>query len=239
LLVKSHGGPTAATSTSLAWDIQFWTNRGVAILDVNYGGSSGYGRPYRERLNGQWGIVDVDDCVNGAHYLVEQGRVDGEKLAIRGSSAGGYTTLCALVFRDIFKAGASYYGISELEALAKENHKFEARYLDRLIGPYPERKDIYRQRSPIHFTRLLSCPLIIFQGLEDEVVPPNQAEMMVKALRDKGLPVAYVAFPGEQHGFRHAETIKRALDGELYFYSRVFDFELAQAVEPVVIENLE
>ena len=238
LLVKSHGGPTGATSTSLAWDIQYWTSRGVAVLDVNYGGSSGYGRDYRERLDGQWGIVDVEDCVNGARYLAEQGRVDAGRLAIRGSSAGGYTTLCALTFRDTFRAGASYYGISDLEALAKETHKFEARYLDRLIGPYPERRDIYRKRSPIHFTHLLSCPLILFQGLEDEIVPPNQAEMMVAALRVKGLAVAYVPFAGEQHGFRRAETIKRALDAELYFYSRVFGFELAEAVEPVEIYNL-
>jgi len=238
LLVKSHGGPTGATSSSLVWDIQYWTSRGVAVLDVNYGGSSGYGRNYRERLDGQWGIVDVDDCVNGARYLAEQGRVDADRLAIRGSSAGGYTTLCALTFREIFKAGASYYGISDLEALAKETHKFEARYLDRLIGPYPGRRDIYRKRSPIHFTHLLSCPLILFQGLEDEIVPPNQAEMMVAALRVKGLAVAYVPFAGEQHGFRRAETIKRALDAELYFYSRVFGFELAEAVEPVEIYNL-
>jgi dipeptidyl aminopeptidase/acylaminoacyl peptidase len=207
-------------------------------LDVNYGGSTGYGREYRQRLDGQWGIVDVDDCVNGALYLVEQGRVDMERLAIRGGSAGGYTTLGALTFRDIFKAGASYYGISDLEALAKETHKFEARYLDRLIGPYPERQDIYQERSPIHFSHLLSCPLILFQGLEDEVVPPNQAEMMVEALKSKGLAVAYVPFEGEQHGFRRADTIKRALDGELYFYSRVFNFELAEPVEPVSIENL-
>lgn len=238
LLVKCHGGPTGATSTSLVWDIQYWTSRGVAVLDVNYGGSSGYGRNYRERLDGQWGIVDVDDCVNGARYLAEQGRVDADRLAIRGSSAGGYTTLCALTFHEIFKAGASYYGISDLEALAKETHKFEARYLDRLIGPYPDRRDIYRKRSPIHFTHLLSCPLILFQGLEDEIVPPNQAEMMVAALRVKGLAVAYVPFAGEQHGFRRAETIKRALDAELYFYSRVFCFELAEAVEPVEIHNL-
>jgi dipeptidyl aminopeptidase/acylaminoacyl peptidase len=238
LLVKSHGGPTAATSTTLAWEIQYWTSRGIAVLDVNYGGSSGYGRDYRERLEGQWGIVDVDDCVNGALYLAAQGRVDGERLAIRGSSAGGYTTLCALTFRNIFKAGASYYGISDLEALAKETHKFEARYLDRLIGPYPERQDIYRNRSPIHFTDLFSCPLILFQGLEDEVVPPNQAEMMLRALQAKGLAVAYVAFPGEQHGFRRAETIKHALDAELYFYSKVFTFELAEPVEPVQIHNL-
>ncbi len=238
LLVKSHGGPTGATSTSLAWHIQYWTSRGIAVLDVNYGGSSGYGREYRQRLHKQWGIVDVADCVNGARYLTELGRVDGDRLAIRGSSAGGYTTLCALTFRDIFKAGASYYGISDLEALAKETHKFEARYLDRLIGPYPERRDIYRKRSPIHFTHLLSCPLILFQGLEDEIVPPNQAEMMRDALQAKGMAVAYVPFAGEQHGFRRAETIKRALDAELYFYSRVFGFELAQPVEPVEIHNL-
>jgi dipeptidyl aminopeptidase/acylaminoacyl peptidase len=189
-------------------------------------------------LDRQWGIVDVDDCVNGARYLVERGRVDGDRLAIRGSSAGGYTTLCALTFRDIFKAGASYYGISDLEALAKETHKFEARYLDRLIGPYPEKRDLYRERSPIHFTHLLSCPLILFQGLEDEIVPPNQAEMMLAALQTKGFAVAYVPFAGEQHGFRRAETIKRALDAELYFYSRVFGFKLAEPVEPVEIYNL-
>jgi dipeptidyl aminopeptidase/acylaminoacyl peptidase len=238
LLVKIHGGPTAATSTALAWEIQYWTSRGFAVLDVNYGGSSGYGRAYRQRLEGQWGIVDVDDCANGARYLAEQGRVDDKRLAIRGSSAGGYTTLCALTFRNIFKAGASYYGISDLEALAKETHKFEARYLDRLVGPYPARQDIYRQRSPIHFTDLLSCPLILFQGLEDEVVPPNQAEMMVAALQTRGLTVAYVPFEGEQHGFRQAETIKRALDSELYFYSRVFGFELEEAVEAIEIHNL-
>ncbi|MCG6918807.1 MAG: S9 family peptidase [Deltaproteobacteria bacterium] len=238
LLVKIHGGPTSATSTSLAWDIQYWTSRGFAVLDVNYGGSSGYGRSYRQRLEGQWGIVDVADCVNGARFLVEQGWVDGERLAIRGSSAGGYTTLCALTFRHTFKAGASYYGISDLEALAKETHKFEARYLDRLVGPYPDRLDIYRQRSPIHSTHLLSCPLILFQGLEDEVVPPNQAEVMLEAFKAKGLPVAFLPFEGEQHGFRRAETIKRALDSELYFYSKVFHFELADPIEPIEIHNL-
>jgi len=237
-LIKIHGGPTSATSSSLAWDIQYWTSRGFAVLDVNYGGSSGYGRSYRQRLEGQWGIVDVDDCVNGARFLVKQGWVDGERLAIRGSSAGGYTTLCALTFRHTFKAGASYYGISDLEALAKETHKFEARYLDRLVGPYPDRLDIYRQRSPINYTNLLSCPLILFQGLEDEVVPPNQAEMMLETLQSKGLPVAYIPFEGEQHGFRRAETIKRALDSELYFYSRVFDFELPEPLEPIEIYNL-
>jgi dipeptidyl aminopeptidase/acylaminoacyl peptidase len=238
LLVKSHGGPTSATVAVLMLGIQYWTSRGIAVLDVNYGGSTGYGRAYRERLNDNWGIVDVDDCVNGARFLSARGDADGNRLMIDGGSAGGYTTLCALTFRDQFKAGASHYGVSDAEALAKETHKFESRYLDNLIGQYPERRDLYVQRSPIHFTDKLSCPVIFFQGMEDKVVPPNQAETMVEALRQKGVPVAYVAFAGEQHGFRRAENIKRALDGELYFYSRVFEFELAEAVEPVPIENL-
>ena len=238
LLVMSHGGPTSASSAALKYAIQYWTSRGIAVLDVNYGGSSGYGRKYRERLKGQWGIVDVDDCVNGARYLVEGGEVDGNRLAIRGGSAGGYTTLCALTFRDVFKAGASHYGISDLEALARDTHKFESRYLDGLIGPYPERRDLYVERSPIHFTDRLSCPMILFQGLEDKVVPPNQAEKMVEAVRAKRLPVAYLTFEAEQHGFRKAENIKRVLEAELYFYSKVFNFELADPVEPVKIENL-
>ena len=238
LLVKSHGGPTSATIAVLMLGIQYWTSRGIAVLDVNYGGSTGYGRAYRARLNDNWGIVDVDDCVNGARFLAASGDADPNRLMIDGGSAGGYTTLCALTFRDAFKAGASHYGVSDAEALAKETHKFESRYLDNLIGPYPERRDLYVQRSPIHFADRLSCPVIFFQGLEDKVVPPNQAEMMVEALRRKGVPVAYVAFEGEQHGFRRAENIKRSLDGELYFYSRVFGFELAEAVEPVLIENL-
>jgi len=208
------------------------------VLDVNYGGSTGYGREYRERLNGNWGIVDVDDCVNGAKFLAARGQADANRSMIDGGSAGGYTTLCALTLRDYFKAGASYFGVSDLEALELDTHKFESRYSDGLVGPYPERKDLYFARSPINFTDRLSCPLIFFQGLEDKVVPPNQAEMMVDALRKKGLPVAYVAFEGEQHGFRRAENIKRSLDGELYFYSRVFGFELAEPVEPVDIENL-
>jgi dipeptidyl aminopeptidase/acylaminoacyl peptidase len=189
-------------------------------------------------LKGQWGVVDVDDCVNGARYLVERGLADGKRLAITGGSAGGYTTLCALTFRDVFKAGASHYGIGDLEALAHDTHKFESRYEESLVGPYPAQRDLYRARSPIHFTDRLSCPVIFFQGLEDKIVPPNQAEMMVAALKAKGLPVAYVPFAGEQHGFRRAENIKRALDGELYFYSRVFGFSLADPVEPVEIENL-
>jgi dipeptidyl aminopeptidase/acylaminoacyl peptidase len=238
LLVKSHGGPTSATIAVLVPGIQYWTSRGIAVLDVNYGGSTCYGRAYRERLHGNWGIVDVDDCVNGARFVAARGEVDGQRLMIDGGSAGGYTTLCALTFRDEFKAGASYYGVSDAEALAKETHKFESRYLDGLIGPYPARRDLYLERSPINFTDQLSCPVIFFQGLEDKVVPPNQAEMMVEALRKKGVPVAYVAFEGEQHGFRRAENIKRSLDGELYFYSRVFGFELADKVEPVPIDNL-
>jgi dipeptidyl aminopeptidase/acylaminoacyl peptidase len=238
LIVRSHGGPTSATSAVLRLEYRFWTSRGIAVLDVNYGGSTGYGRAYRERLNGRWGIVDVDDCVNGARALVERGLVDGNRVAIRGGSAGGYTTLAALTFRNFFKAGASHYGVSDLEALARETHKFESRYLDGLIGPYPERRDLYRERSPIHFTDRLACPVILFQGLEDKVVPPNQAELMVAALRAKNVPVAYVPFEGEQHGFRRAENIKRSLDGELYFYSRIFGFALAEPVVPVPIENL-
>lgn len=238
LLVISHGGPTAATSSALNLSIQYWTSRGIAVLDVNYGGSTGYGRAYRQRLNGAWGIVDVDDCASGAQYLAQQGLVDGDRLIIRGGSAGGYTTLAALAFRDVFKAGASYYGVSDLEALATDTHKFESRYLDNLIGPYPARRDIYLARSPIHAAGQLACPVIFFQGLEDKVVPPNQAERMVAALRAKGVPVAYVPFEGEQHGFRQAANIKRALDAELYFYARVFGFQLAQPVEPVAIDNL-
>jgi dipeptidyl aminopeptidase/acylaminoacyl peptidase len=238
LLVMSHGGPTSSSSASLKYSIQYWTSRGIAVLDVNYGGSAGYGRAYRERLNGSWGIIDVDDCANGARYLAERGEVDANRLAIRGGSAGGYTTLCALTFRNVFKAGASHYGISDLEALVKDTHKFESRYCDRLIGPYPERRDLYVARSPIHFTKKLNCPMIIFQGLEDKVVPPNQAEIMVAAVRAKKLPVAYLTFEGEQHGFRKAENIKRVLEAELYFYSKVFGFELADPIEPVEIENL-
>ena len=237
LLVISHGGPTAATNNVLDLHIQYWTSRGIAVLDVNYGGSTGYGRAYRKRLEGQWGIVDVDDCVNGAKYLAERGEVDKDRLIITGGSAGGYTTLCALTFRNIFKAGASHYGISDLEAMTRDTHKFESRYLDRLVGPYPERRDIYKQRSSINYTELLSCPVIFFQGLEDKVVPPNQAELMVEALRIKGLPVAYMTFEGEQHGFRRSKNIKRVLESEFYFYSCIFGFVPAEPIKPVYIEN--
>ena len=225
LLVKSHGGPTAAASVNLSLRIQYWTSRGFGYLDVNYGGSIGYGRQYRQHLENNWGIVDIDDCVNAAQYLVDQGLADGERLVISGSSAGGYTTLAALTFRDTFKAGASYYGISDLEILATDTHKFESRYLDRLIGKYPEDKEVYQKRSPIHYTEQLSCPVIFFQGLEDKVVPPNQAEMMVEAIKQKGIPVAYVTFADEGHGFRQAENIKKAIDTEFLFYSRIFGFK--------------
>lgn len=238
LLVMSHGGPTSATSTAFNLEIQYWTSRGIAVLDVNYGGSSGYGRPYRERLNGQWGVVDVDDCANGARYLAERGLVDPQRMAITGGSAGGYTTLCALTFRDTFKAGASHFGIGDLETFVQDTHKFESRYLDRLVCPYPEGKDLYFERSPVNFVDQLAVPVILFQGLEDKIVPPNQAETMFAAVKEKGLPVAYLPFEGEQHGFRRAENIKRALEAELYFYSRVFGFELAEPVHPVQIENL-
>ncbi|MGH8729803.1 MAG: prolyl oligopeptidase family serine peptidase [Burkholderiales bacterium] len=238
LIVISHGGPTSCTTTAFNLRIQYWTSRGFAVLDVNYGGSTGYGREYRQRLNGQWGVVDVNDCVRGAMHLVQAGEVDKNKLIIRGQSAGGYTTLCALTFRDVFRAGASYYGVSDLEALDQDTHKFESHYNATLIGPYPEKRDVYVARSPIHFPERLRCPVIFLQGLEDKVVPPNQAETMFNAVREKGLPCAYIAFEGEQHGFRRAENIKRALEAELYFYSKVFGFPLADPVEPVKIENV-
>jgi dipeptidyl aminopeptidase/acylaminoacyl peptidase len=208
------------------------------VLDVNYRGSTGYGRDYRLKLEGQWGVADVEDCLAGARYLVERGLADVARLAIRGGSAGGYTTLCALTFHDFFRAGASYYGVSDLESLARDTHKFEARYLDRLIGPYPQRQDLYRSRSPIHHVDRLSCPVIFFQGLDDKVVPPDQTEKMVNALRTKGIPVAYVPLAGESHGFRRAGNIRRALEAELYFYSRIFGFTPADPVVPVTIENL-
>jgi dipeptidyl aminopeptidase/acylaminoacyl peptidase len=238
LLVVSHGGPTASASTALSLSIQFWTSRGIGVLDVDYGGSNGYGRAYRERLRGQWGIVDLDDCEAGAKFLVEAGRADPDRLMVRGGSAGGFTTLALLAFRDTFKAGASYFGVSDLEALAQDTHKFESRYLDGLVGPYPERRERYVERSPIHGADGLSCPIIFFQGLEDAIVPPNQAEKMVEVLREKGIPVAYLAFPGEQHGFRRAENIRRTLEAELHFYGRVFHFTPADPIDPVEIENL-
>jgi len=239
LLVMNHGGPTAAHETLLSLAIQFWTSRGVAVVDVNYGGSSGYGRAYRERLRGNWGIVDTVDCINAARYLAGRGDADPARLAIQGGSAGGYTTLNALTRHRFFTAGASYFGLADLEVFANGGtHKFESRYLDGLVGPYPERADVYRERSPINHVADISCPVIVFQGLEDAIVPPAQAEIIVAALAEKGLPYAYLAFAGEQHGFRRAENIVRAQDAELYFYGRVFGFTPADEIEPVSIENL-
>ena len=228
LIVKCHGGPTAAAGNTLDLGIQFWTSRGIAVLDVNYGGSTGYGREYRNRLYLNWGIVDVDDCVNGAKYVVEQGWADGKRTVISGGSAGGYTTLATLAFRTYFEGGASYYGISDLERLTKDTHKFESHYLDWLIGPYPQEKERYRQRSPLHFARSIARPVIFFQGADDPVVPPNQTDLMVEALRSSGSTVGYILFSKESHGFRVAENIRTALDAELQFFSfQIFGTRLA------------
>ena len=219
MIVKSHGGPTAAATSTLDFRTQFWTSRGYAVLDVDYGGSTGYGREYRNRLRRAWGIVDVEDCTDAARFIVENKKADPARVAITGRSAGGYTTLCALVFGTFFKIGASYFGVGDLEFLARDTHKFESRYLEWLIGDYPEEQETYKARSPIHFTDNLSVPVIFLQGEQDLIVPPNQAEMMVNAIRSKGLPVEYLLFQNEQHGFRIAGNIARALDSELSFYS--------------------
>lgn len=222
LIVISHGGPTAATSPRLSLTIQYWTTRGFAVVDVNYRGSSGFGRDYRNQLRGAWGIADVEDCVNAALFLAAEGKADRQRLVIRGASAGGYTTLQALTTRpDVFAAGASYYGVSDLELLERDTHAFESRYSHSLIAPYPERADVYRARSPIHNMDRLSCPIILFQGTEDTVVPPNQAQVMADAARDRGLAVELVWLEGEQHGFRRADSIVRCLEAELAFYRRV------------------
>jgi dipeptidyl aminopeptidase/acylaminoacyl peptidase len=236
LLVDVHGGPTAAAGAELDLEIQYWTSRGFVVACVNYGGSTGYGREYRDLLQGTWGVVDVEDSIAVARWLADQGRVDPRRMAIRGGSAGGYTTLAALVAEDNpFSAGGDYFGVADLEAMTIDTHKFESRYLDGLIAPYPEGQELYRERSPISHIDRFSQPLIVLQGLEDEVVPPNQATMIVDALQAKRVPVAYLPFEGEQHGFRRQENIRRALDGELSFYSQIFGFELpaAEGIEPV------
>jgi len=238
LIVFTHGGPTAAVTSALNLDIQFWTSRGFGVLDVNYRGSTGYGRRYREFLHDRWGVADVEDCVAGAQWLAEQGRVDARRLLIRGGSAGGYTTLMALVSTDVFAAGASYFGVSDAEALARETHKFESRYLDWLIGPYPARRDLYLERSPLTHVEKLSRPAIFFQGLDDKIVLPNQAEMMVEALRRKGIPVAYVPYAGEGHGFRRAENIVHSRQAELYFYAQVLGLTPADELPEIAIDNL-
>jgi len=240
LLVKIHGGPTSAARPALDLGTQYWTSRGFGVVDVNYAGSTGYGRAYRKQLEGQWGVADVDDCQAAARYLADSGRADPDRLCIRGGSAGGFTTLAALAFGNTFAAGANAFGVADLGALAQETHKFESRYLDGLVGPYPERRDLYVERSPIHHLEGFDKPLITLQGLEDEVVPPAQSEMIVDALRAKGVPVAYVAFEGEQHGFRQAANIRTALDSELSFYAQVLGFDLPSGEElpTVPIDNL-
>jgi dipeptidyl aminopeptidase/acylaminoacyl peptidase len=238
LIVIGHGGPTGMATSTLSLGVQYWTSRGFAVLDVNYGGSTGFGRTYRDALKGRWGVIDVDDCVNGARFLVEHGMADGNRLVIRGSSAGGLTTLCALTFHDVFKAGASYYGVSDLKALDQDSHKFESHYNEYLIAPKDKAEAVYRARSPIHHTASLAKPMIFFQGMDDKVVPPSQSEAMVAALKSAGLPVAYLAFEGEGHGFRQAATIVRTLEAELYFYMKVFGMTPPPGPVPVEIFNL-
>ena len=239
LIVLCHGGPTGMADASLDLRKQYWTSRGFAIVDVNYSGSTGYGRNYRNRLNGEWGVRDVEDVCDAANYFADKGIVDKNRLIIKGSSAGGYTVLAALTFHNTFSCGASYYGISNLESLITDTHKFESRYTDRLIGSYPEHRQLYYDRSPINFVDRLSCPVIFFQGVEDRVVPPSQAEKMVAALKNKGIAVSYVSFDNEQHGFRHASTIKAALDSELYFYSVILGFNPADKLSKIAIENAD
>jgi dipeptidyl aminopeptidase/acylaminoacyl peptidase len=238
LIVMSHGGPTGEATPGFSLEMQFWTSRGFAVVDVNYGGSTGFGRAYRQRLNGNWGIVDTADCIAAARWLAEQDEVDGDRLLITGGSAGGYTTLCALTMHDGFAAGTSYFGLADLESFVTGGtHKFESRYLFTLVGPYPEEAERYRSRSPINFTDGISCPMLLLQGAEDRVVPPAQAEIMVEALKRKALPYAYLLFEGEQHGFRKAESTRRALEAELSFYAQVLGFE-RDDVPTLHIENL-
>jgi dipeptidyl aminopeptidase/acylaminoacyl peptidase len=238
LVVVSHGGPTSNASTALDMAKQLLTSRGIAVVDVDYGGSTGYGRQYRRELNGKWGVVDVDDCVAAAEFLVTRGDVDPARLAISGGSAGGYTTLSALAFRDVFAAGITLFGVGDLETMARDTHKFESRYLDRLVGPLPEAAALYRERSPVHFLDRISCPVLVMQGLEDKVVPPSQAEAIVEALAANGIPHAYVAFEGEGHGFRGAAAMRRALEAELSFLGQVFGFEPADDLEPIEMPGL-
>jgi len=238
VIVISHGGPTGMATSTLSLKTQFWTSRGFGVLDVNYGGSTGFGRAYRDLLKGQWGVVDVEDCVAGARYLAERGLADAERLIIRGSSAGGLTTLCALTFHDVFKLGASYYGVSDLQGLDDDSHKFESHYNEYLIAPKPQCQALYAERSPIHHTGRLARPMIFFQGLDDKVVPPQQSQAMVAALRQRGIPVAYMELEGEGHGFRKADTIVRTLQAELYFYQRMFGLHDPHTPAPVAIQNL-
>ncbi len=238
LLVRAHGGPNSRSYAALNLELLYWTSRGFGVVDVNYGGSSGYGRAYLQRLYGKWGILDVDDCISAAKQLVSQGKADDQKLLIKGGSAGGYTTLCALTFHHLFKAGTSLFGISDLELLVHDGHKFESHYSDQLVAPYPEGKKIYIERSPIYHIERMKEPVLLLQGKEDKVVPPNQSILIFEALKKRKVPVSLLLFDGEQHGFRMASSIKKALDSELYFYSKILKFPLSEKVEPIVIENL-
>jgi dipeptidyl aminopeptidase/acylaminoacyl peptidase len=238
LIVLLHGGPTAHASSARNLATQFWTTRGFAVVNVNYGGSTGFGRAYRDRLLGEWGVVDLNDSVAAVDYLASTGRVDGDRVAIRGGSAGGYTVLAGLAFTRRFAVGINYFGVADLEALAADTHKFESRYLDRLIAPLPEGLEVYRARSPIHHLDALEAALITFQGSEDMAVPPDQSRRIVAAVRERGKPVAYIEFEGEQHGFRSAQNIARAMEAELYFLGKIFGFTPADALEPVPIDNL-
>jgi dipeptidyl aminopeptidase/acylaminoacyl peptidase len=239
LLVLVHGGPTAHAAPALSPPIQYWTTRGFAVVNVNYGGSSGFGRDYRNRLLGEWGVVDLADAVAAVDFLVAQERVDGARVVIRGGSAGGFTVLAGIAFTRRFAAGINYFGVADLESLAADTHKFESRYLDRLVAPLPEGRSIYRARSPIHHLDALDAALITFQGDEDRAVPPAQSRGIVAAVRARGKPVAYLEFQGEQHGFRRAENIVRALEAELYFLGQIFGFTPADVIEPVPIDNLK
>jgi len=241
LIVKVHGGPTSRSYPYLNLQVQYWTSRGFAFLDVNYGGSTGYGRDYLKRLEGNWGIVDVDDCIAATQALVDQGKVDPKRLLIRGGSAGGYTVLAALALTDLFAAGTSYYGVSDLELLCDDSHKFESKYVHKLVGPYPKKKELIRKRSPIEHVDKLTCPVLLLQGTEDKVVPPNQTLTIYEALKKKQTPVGMILFEGEAHGFRQAESIKRSLDSELYFYGKILKINLSDAFEkpPLEIENLK
>lgn len=238
MITLIHGGPTGFASPEFKIGYQFWTSRGFAILDVNYSGSAGFGREYRDRLKGRWGVVDVHDCISGTLAMGTERLADPARLAIRGGSAGGFTALAALTMSNVFNAAISQYGIADLEALAKDTHKFESRYIDSLIGPYPEDRHLYLERSPINHLDQLSAPILLLQGTEDMVVPPEQAEMLAAAARRRGLPVALIMFEGEGHGFRKAETIKAAIEAQIYFLGRIFGFEPADQVPPISIDNL-
>jgi dipeptidyl aminopeptidase/acylaminoacyl peptidase len=237
LVVLVHGGPTAHVTTALDLEIQLFTSRGVAVIDLNYGGSTGYGREYRDRLRGTWGVVDVEDSAAAVRYLTERGDVDPARVQLTGGSAGGYTTLMALAVRDEFASGASYFGVADLVTFHAETHKFESHYDDYLVGPWPEAMELYRERSPVRHADSISDPLLLLQGLDDKVVPPSQSEVIVGALKRRGIPYAYIAFEGEGHGFRKAENIKRAADAHLSFLGQVSGFEPADEIEPIEIEK--